>query len=193
MADLADPPADRWVHRPGGRPGRRVPRHRSDRRPDPRARALPDGGQGSGGARRRVARRCGRPDRRRPPAARGPETIGDTIVAATDAVERYADEARASAARRPPATSAKTSWPSWSGRDGRSAWSSTGHRSWPPRAVARASSRRRPSIKRGYLNLLHAREAIARHALEAQDLESRRRAPEGRTPVPPESVADHTI
>jgi hypothetical protein len=27
------------------------------------------------------------------------------------------------------------------------------------------------SIKRGYLNLIHAREAIARHALEAQDLE----------------------
>ena len=27
------------------------------------------------------------------------------------------------------------------------------------------------SIKRGYLNLIHAREAIARYALEAQDLE----------------------
>jgi hypothetical protein len=28
------------------------------------------------------------------------------------------------------------------------------------------------SIKRGYLNLIHAREAFARHALEAQDLET---------------------
>ena len=33
------------------------------------------------------------------------------------------------------------------------------------------------SIKRGYLNLIHAREAIARHALEAQDLEADGRAP----------------
>jgi len=29
------------------------------------------------------------------------------------------------------------------------------------------------SIKRGYLNLLHAREAIARHAASADDKESR--------------------
>jgi hypothetical protein len=28
------------------------------------------------------------------------------------------------------------------------------------------------SIKRGYLNLIHAREAFARHALAAQDLEA---------------------
>ena len=118
----------------------------------------------------------------------GPETIGDTIVAATDAVERYADEARA---LRGPKTarqrSARTSWPSWSGRNGRSAWSSTGRSIL---AAARRGSREleaQTSIKRGYLNLLHAREAIARHALEAQDLERRRRGrrrPGGASPDP---------
>jgi len=41
-------------------------------------------------------------------------------------------------------------------------------------AAARRGSREleaQTSIKRGYLNLLHAREALARHALEAQALE----------------------
>ena len=56
------------------------------------------------------------------------------------------------------------------------------------------------SIKRGYLNLLHAREAIARHA--AAGGRSRRRrsepsppdAPASRRPAArPATVADHTM
>ena len=43
-----------------------------------------------------------------------------------------------------------------------------GARSGVGAAPAAASSRRRPSLKRGYLNLLHAREAIARHAVEVR-------------------------
>ena len=56
--------------------------------------------------------------------------------------------------------------------DGPSAWSSTGRRSSWPRGAAPRELEAQTSIKRGYLNLLHAREAIARHALEAQDLEA---------------------
>ena len=49
------------------------------------------------------------------------------------------------------------------------------------------------SIKRGYLNLIHAREAIARHALEAQDLESDETTPSGRAVAAPDDGQDHTI
>jgi hypothetical protein len=102
----------------------------------------------------------------------GPETIGDTIVAATDAVERYADEARSLhgpvAARRI--------------REDLVAELERAERALGMvehgatiMAAARRGSREleaQTSIKRGYLNLLHAREAIARHALKAQDLEA---------------------
>jgi hypothetical protein len=102
----------------------------------------------------------------------GPETIGDTIVAATDAVERYADEARS---LRGPKTARhiREDLVAELERAGR-ALGMVEHGA-SILAAARRGSREleaQTSIKRGYLNLLHAREAIARHALEAQDLEA---------------------
>jgi hypothetical protein len=101
----------------------------------------------------------------------GPETIGDTLVAATDAVERYADEARnlrgPSSARRIRADLIAEL------ERAERALGMVEHGA-TIMAAARRGSREleaQTSIKRGYLNLLHAREAIARHALEAQDLE----------------------
>jgi hypothetical protein len=102
----------------------------------------------------------------------GPDTIADMIIAATDAVERYTDEARA---LRGPLT-AKTIRADLVAELERA-----------QRAIGMvehgiailAMARRGPreleaqtSIKRGYLNLIHAREAIARHALEARTLEA---------------------
>jgi hypothetical protein len=101
----------------------------------------------------------------------GPEAITDTVAAATDAVERYAEEARG--LRGP--TSARTI------REDVVAALERAHRALEMvehgrsiLAAARRGSREleaQTSIKRGYLNLLHAREALARHALEAQALE----------------------
>jgi hypothetical protein len=101
----------------------------------------------------------------------GPETITDTVAAATDAVERYADEARD--LRGP--TKARHI------RDDLVAELERAHRALGMvehgasiLVAARRGSREleaQTSIKRGYLNLLHAREALARHALEAQALE----------------------
>jgi hypothetical protein len=101
----------------------------------------------------------------------GPEAITDTVAAATDAVERYAEEARG---MRGP-TSARTI------REDVVAALERAQRALEMvehgrsiLAAARRGSREleaQTSIKRGYLNLLHAREALARHALEAQALE----------------------
>lgn len=101
----------------------------------------------------------------------GADTIGETIAAATDAVERYLDEARA--LHGPPAAAEI--------RD-----EIVGELERAARALAMvdhgatilAQVRRRgreleaqTAIKRGYLNLLHAREALDRHAARAQTLE----------------------
>jgi hypothetical protein len=101
----------------------------------------------------------------------GPETITDTVTAATDAVERYADEARnlrgPSTARR-----IRTDFVSELERAHR-ALGMVEHGT-SILAAARRGNREleaQTSIKRGYLNLLHAREALARHALEAETLE----------------------
>jgi hypothetical protein len=101
----------------------------------------------------------------------GPETITDTVAAATDAVERYADEARG---LRGPSSAKQI-------RADLIAALERAHRALGMvehgtsiLAAARRGSREleaQTSIKRGYLNLLHAREALARHALEAQALE----------------------
>jgi hypothetical protein len=101
----------------------------------------------------------------------GADTIGPTIEASTDAVARYADEARA---LKGPAVAAEV-------RDAlvedleraERALGMVGHG-----AEILAQVRRRgreveaqTSIKRGYLNLIHAREAIVRHAAAAEELE----------------------
>ena len=101
----------------------------------------------------------------------GPESIADTVAAATDAVERYAEEARG---LRGPSSARPI-------RDGVVASLERAHRALEMvehgrsiLAAARRGSREleaQTSIKRGYLNLLHAREALAHHALEAQALE----------------------
>ena len=101
----------------------------------------------------------------------GADTIGPTIQAATDAVTRYADEARA---LKGPKIAIEV----------REAIVEDLERA--ERALAMvdhgagilAQVRRRgreleaqTSIKRGYLNLIHAREAIVRHAATAEELE----------------------
>jgi hypothetical protein len=100
----------------------------------------------------------------------GPEAISQTVTEATETLERYGDEAR-----------------NWSGprraqsiRDDLVAELDRAVRALgmvEHGADILASARRgtrdleaQTSIKRGYLNLIHAREAIARQALRAEDL-----------------------
>lgn len=100
----------------------------------------------------------------------GPDAIRETVTEATETLERYGDEAKA-----------------WSGPRRAQAIRDdlVGELERAIRALGMvehganmASSGRRgsrdleaqTSIKRGYLNLIHAREAIARHALRAEDL-----------------------
>lgn len=100
----------------------------------------------------------------------GPELIGQTVVDGAEALERYVDEGRAlKGPRRAQAI-----------RDDLVAEIERASRALgmvEHGANMQASSRRgsrdleaQTSIKRGYLNLIHAREAIARHALRAEDL-----------------------
>jgi hypothetical protein len=102
----------------------------------------------------------------------GPETIGETVAAATDAVERYAEEARS--LRGPLAVrQVRADLVAELERAGR-ALGMVEHGA-SILAAARRGTREleaQTAIKRGYLNLLHAREAFARHALEAQDIEA---------------------
>jgi hypothetical protein len=102
----------------------------------------------------------------------GPDTITDTIAAATDAVERYAEEAKA--LRGPRAAQQIRSDLVADLDRARRALEMVEHG-----ATTLLTARRGPreleaqtSLKRGYLNLIHAREAIARHALAVQDLEA---------------------
>jgi hypothetical protein len=101
----------------------------------------------------------------------GADTIGPTIEAATDAVARYSEEARA---LKGPAVAAEV-------RDalvddlGR-AERALGMVEHGAGILAQVRRRGREleaqtSIKRGYLNLIHAREAIVRHAAAAEELE----------------------
>ena len=101
----------------------------------------------------------------------GADTIGPTIEAATDAVARYADEARA---LKGPAVAAEV-------RDAliddleraERALGMVDHGSGILAQVRRRGREveAQTSIKRGYLNLIHAREAIVRHAQAAKALE----------------------
>jgi hypothetical protein len=100
----------------------------------------------------------------------GPEAISQTVTDATETLERYGEEAR-----------------SWSGprraqaiRDDlvgelERAVRALGMVEHGANMLAAAHRGARDleaqtSIKRGYLNLIHAREAIARHAVRAEDL-----------------------
>jgi hypothetical protein len=101
----------------------------------------------------------------------GADTIGPTIEAATDAVTRYTEEARA---LKGPAVAAEV-------RDAlvddlERAERALGMVNHGAGILAQVRRRGREleaqtSIKRGYLNLIHAREAIVRHAAAAEELE----------------------
>jgi hypothetical protein len=100
----------------------------------------------------------------------GPEVIGETVVVATEALERYRKEARGLRAPRR-AQGIRDDLVAELERASR-ALDMVEHG-----ANILASSRRgsrdleaQTSIKRGYLNLIHAREAIARHAVRANDI-----------------------
>jgi hypothetical protein len=100
----------------------------------------------------------------------GPEVISQTVVDAAEALERYGDEARALKGPRR-AQSIRDDLVAELERASR-ALGMVEHG-----ANMLASSRRgsreleaQTSIKRGYLNLIHAREAIARQAIRADDL-----------------------
>jgi hypothetical protein len=99
------------------------------------------------------------------------DAIPPTIEAATDAVERYADEARA--LKGPTGgTEIREAIVEELERAGR-ALSMVEHGA---KILAQARRRGREleaqtSVKRGYLNLVHAREAIVRHAAAAEELE----------------------
>jgi len=98
------------------------------------------------------------------------ETIGPTIGAATDAVERYAEQTRA--LHGPPHVLAIRDDIVAELERAARALQTVDHG-----ATIMAQVRRRgreleaqTALKRGYLNLIHAREAIARHALRVDDL-----------------------
>ena len=99
------------------------------------------------------------------------DAIPPTIEAATDAVTRYADEARA--LKGPPAGAPiRDAIIDELERAGRA----LGMVEHGAKILAQARRRGREleaqtSVKRGYLNLVHAREAIVRHAAAAEDLE----------------------
>lgn len=101
----------------------------------------------------------------------GADTIGETIEAAIDAVARYTDEARALSGGPDGARQIRDDLVADLERAGR-ALEMVQHG-----ASILAQHRRRgreleaqTHIKRGYLNLLHAREAIGRHAVQADEL-----------------------
>jgi hypothetical protein len=109
----------------------------------------------------------------------GPEVISETIVDASEALERYGQEARALKGPRR-AQVIRDDFVAELERAAR-ALGMVEHG-----ANMLASSRRgsreleaQTSIKRGYLNLIHAREAIARHAIRADDLRADEAPSEG--------------
>jgi hypothetical protein len=101
----------------------------------------------------------------------GADTIGPTIEAATDAVTRYTDEARG---LKGPTIAAEIREAIV--EDLERAERALGMVDHGAGILAQVRRRGREleaqtSIKRGYLNLIHAREAIVRHAAAAEELE----------------------
>jgi hypothetical protein len=124
----------------------------------------------------------------------GADTIGPTIEAATDAVTRYTDEARALKA---PAIAIEL-------RDAlvedlERAERALGMVDHGAKILAQVRRRGREleaqtSIKRGYLNLIHAREAIVRHASAAEELKlPPLDEPQPKPPEKPEKPAKPTV
>src|SRR6476661_9125592 len=108
----------------------------------------------------------------------GADTIGETLHAASDAVERYASEAKGLGGP-PGADAIRDDIVFELERAGR-ALQMVDHG-----ATILSQARRRgreieaqTAIKRGYLNLLHAREAISRHAARAESIAAREPAGE---------------
>jgi hypothetical protein len=101
-----------------------------------------------------------------------PDAIGETLAAATDAVERYTDEARALGGPRV-ARALRADLVAELERAGRALGMVQHGTSVLAASRSPSDLEAQTSIKRGYLDLLHAREAIARHALEAADVEAR--------------------
>jgi len=101
-----------------------------------------------------------------------PAALAETLTAATEAVERYLEEARA---LMPPsqATAIRSAIVVDLERAGR-ALAMVEHGATILVTVRRGNRELegQTSIKRGYLNLLHAREATARHAALAEDLDA---------------------
>ena len=181
-------PARRLRRPRGGVPGP-VPAGVAGARPDPRRWSASGGRSRTSPA--RIDESLGgvieRIDAVRRHQVDAPTSSSRTSTAAREAVDRYEEEAggahRARPGRRGPGE------PPRRARAGRRApwrWSSHGCAllASGPRPPARAEAQ--TAIKRGYLNVLHAREAIARHAAELAA--SRRRATGSRWPLrtPPE-------
>jgi hypothetical protein len=99
-----------------------------------------------------------------------PAALGDTLTAASDAVEQYLEEAKALHAPKS-ATPIREDLVLGLERAGRAL--STVEHGTNILASVRGGAREleaQTSIKRGYLNLIHAREAIARQAALADEL-----------------------
>jgi hypothetical protein len=99
------------------------------------------------------------------------DTIGPTIEAATDAVTRYTDEARG---LKGPSIAAEIREAIVEDLErAERALGMVGHGAGILAQVRRRGREleAQTSIKRGYLNLIHAREAIVRHAEAARELE----------------------
>ena len=126
------------------------------------------------------------------------EGLGDTVAATGDAITRYSDEARA--LKGPPEAAAIA-------RDivseldrAKRAIDMVEHGATILASVRRGGREleAQTSIKRGYLNLIHAREAIARHAARADDLEPSRGSRSSWQPMAPElpeadDASNHTM
>jgi hypothetical protein len=125
--------------------------------------------------------------------------LGETIAATADAIGHYTEEARA--LKGPPEAVAIA-------RDivgdldrARRAIEMVDHGATMLLSVRRGGREleAQTSIKRGYLNLIHAREAIARHAARAEDLEPSRSPGQSWQSLTPEltdtrdDASNHTI
>jgi hypothetical protein len=103
-----------------------------------------------------------------------PDDIGETLVTASDAVERYIEEARALHGPKV-AVTIRDDLVAELERAGRAL--STVEHGTTIMASVRGGAREleaQTSIKRGYLNLIHARDAIAHQAVLAEELKTRR-------------------